>query len=157
MLDAIHLLLSIPENNCSPTRAKAQIENAVRIRASVIMHMGQSRAFTIVFKVAGYENSFLLKIEITTLEGQIVPNFFWKWVRTNVKMNIDLNFFLLYLSFPGFMAFPGISNFCNKYTGFIPGATKLAANGRLQWELKIRVQVFQNFNQKKFCGLWIFN
>ena len=67
-------------------------------------------------------------------------------------MNINLIFFLLGLSFPGFMAFPGISNFCNKYTGFIPGATKLAANGRLQWELKIRVQVFQNFNQKKFCG-----
>ena len=66
-------------------------------------------------------------------------------------MNIDLNFFLLYLSFPGFMAFPGISNFCNKYTGFIPGATKIALNGRTHCELKIRVQVLNIFDQKKFC------
>ena len=67
-------------------------------------------------------------------------------------MNINLIFFLLYLSFPGFMAFPGISNFCNKYTGFIPGATKIALNGRIHCDLKIRVQVLNNFDQKKFCA-----
>ena len=66
-------------------------------------------------------------------------------------MNGYLILFLLYSSFPGFAAFPGISIFCNKYTGFILGAMKIASNGRIYCVLKIRVQVFNNFTQKKFC------
>ena len=72
--------------------------------------------------------------------------------KNRTKNQYRRNFFLGYLSFPGFPAFPGILNFCNKYTGFVPGSTKIAVNGRIHCELKIRVQVFENFNHRKFCG-----
>ena len=67
-------------------------------------------------------------------------------------MNSNSIFFLLYSLFPGLAAFPEISIFCDKYTGFILGATKIAANERTHCGLKIRVQVLDNFDQKKFCG-----
>ena len=67
------------------------------------------------------------------------------------KNQYRYNFFLGYLSFPGFPPFPGIWNFSNKYRGFVPGSTKIAVNGRIHCELQIRVQDFENFNQRKFC------
>ena len=54
--------------------------------------------------------------------------------------------------FPGFRAFPGILIFCHKYTGFTLGVAKIALNGSVYCELKIRVQVFENSNQREFCG-----
>ena len=54
--------------------------------------------------------------------------------------------------FPGFPAFPGILIFWNKYTGFTLGVAKIALNGSVYCELKIRVQVFENFNQRELCG-----
>ena len=53
---------------------------------------------------------------------------------------------------PGFWTFPGIWILWNKYTGFGQGASKIVVNGRIHCELQIRVQVFENSNQRKFCG-----
>ena len=54
--------------------------------------------------------------------------------------------------FPGFLAFPGILIFRQKYTGFTFGVAKVALDGSIYCELKIRGQVLENFNQGEFCG-----
>ena len=85
------------------------------------------------------------------MERQIPPKFSLKSVGTKLKVNIKVILSLGHPSFPGFPAFPGILNFCNKYTGFVPRAAKIVLNGRIHCELQIRVQDFENFNQRKFC------
>ena len=54
--------------------------------------------------------------------------------------------------FPGFSAFPGILIFWKKYTDFSLGVAKIALNGSVYCELKICVQVLENFNHREFCG-----
>ena len=54
--------------------------------------------------------------------------------------------------FPGFLAFPGILIFRQKYTGFPLGVAKIALHGSVYHELKIRVQVLENFNQRALYG-----
>ena len=54
--------------------------------------------------------------------------------------------------FPGFPAFPGILIFRQKYISFTLEVAKIALNGSVYCELKIRVQVLENFNQTEFCG-----
>ena len=67
-------------------------------------------------------------------------------------MNINALFFSGVCPLPGFPAFPGILIFRQKYISFTPRVAEIALNGSIYYELKIRVQVLENFNQRAFCG-----